>query len=111
MRATPKMRPAVIGRLSPRTRQKWPNVSAANRTAAVGTPIDPDNLIKHSFVSLLERGELPRVRFHDFRHAFATILLGQGTHPKIVQEMLGHANISQTMDTYSHVMPAEERGV
>jgi integrase len=74
-------------------------------TTAVGTPIDPDNLTKRSFVPLLERGELPRVRLHDLRHTFATILLGQGTHPKIVQEMLGHANISQTMDTYSHVLP------
>ena len=43
--------------------------------------------------------------FHDLRHTFATVLLAKGTHPKVVQEMLGHANISQTIDTYSHVLP------
>jgi integrase len=53
----------------------------------------------------LERAGLPRIRFHDLRHTFATVLLSRGTHPKVVQEMLGHANISQTMDTYSHVLP------
>ena len=45
------------------------------------------------------------MRFHDLRHTFATVLLLGGIHPKVVQEMLGHANISQTMDTYSHVLP------
>ena len=67
--------------------------------------MDPDNLTKRSFLPLLKRVELPQIRFHDLRHTFATVLLTKGTHPKIVQEMLGHANISQTMDTYSHVLP------
>lgn len=53
---------------------------------------------------------MPRVRFHDLRHTFATVLLSRGNHPKIVQEMLGHANISQTMDTYSHVLPNMQEG-
>jgi integrase len=48
---------------------------------------------------------LPDVRFHDLRHTCATLLLGKGVHPKIVQEMLGHATITQTMDTYGHVLP------
>ncbi len=39
------------------------------------------------------------------RHTVATLLLGKGTHPKIVQELLGHATISITLDTYSHVLP------
>src|SRR5919199_1924264 len=55
--------------------------------------------------NLLERAGLPHRRLHDLRHTFATILLSRGTHPKVVQEMLGHANISQTLDTYSHVLP------
>lgn len=46
-----------------------------------------------------------RVRLHDLRHAAATMLLGQGTHPKIVSEMLGHSSIAFTLDTYSHVLP------
>jgi integrase len=74
-------------------------------TSTVGTPIDVGNLTYRSFRPLLKRTDLPRIRFHDLRHTCATLLLSKGTHPKIVQEMLGHANISMTMDTYSHVLP------
>lgn len=45
------------------------------------------------------------MRFHDLRHSAATLLLAQGVHPKIVQELLGHSNISLTLGTYSHVLP------
>lgn len=75
-------------------------------TTEVGTPLDADNLIKRSFKPLLERAGLPQIRFHDLRHTCATLFLARGTNPKIVQEILGHANISQTMDTYSHVLPS-----
>ncbi|HVD45141.1 MAG TPA: tyrosine-type recombinase/integrase, partial [Rubrobacter sp.] len=44
-------------------------------------------------------------RFHDLRHTCATLLLGKGVHPKFVQELLGHANIAITLDTYSQVIP------
>lgn len=44
--------------------------------------------------------------FHDLRHTWATFLLTHGVHPKVVSEMLGHANISITLDTYSHVIPS-----
>ena len=64
------------------------------------------NLISRSFKPLLKRAGLPRtVRLHDLRHTCATLLLVKGVHPKIVQELLGHANISITLDTYSHVLP------
>ena len=75
-----------------------------------GTPMDADNLVQRSFEPLLNRAGLPKVRFHDLRHTFATVLLSSGIHPKMVQEMLGHANISQTMDTYSHVLPDMQDG-
>jgi integrase len=74
-------------------------------TSTVGTPVDVGNLTYRSFRPLLERADLPRIRVHDLRHMCATLLLSRRTHPKIVQEMLGHANISMTMDTYSHVLP------
>ena len=68
--------------------------------------MSPRNLTARSFKSLLEHAGLSRtVRFHDLRHTCATFLLGKGVHPKIVQEMLGHATISQTLDTYSHLLP------
>lgn len=45
------------------------------------------------------------LRFHDLRHTAATLMLQAGVHPKIVSERLGHATISLTLDTYSHVLP------
>jgi integrase len=71
-----------------------------------GTPMNAKNLTARSFKPLLERAGLPRtVRVHDLRHTCATLLLGKGVHPKIVQELLGHATIAITLDTYSHVLP------
>jgi len=50
-------------------------------------------------------------RFHDLRHTCATILLSRGVHAKLVQELLGHATISITLDTYSHVLPGMDDGL
>jgi integrase len=47
---------------------------------------------------------LPRQRFHDLRHACASLLLAQGVSPRVVMETLGHSQISLTMNTYSHVI-------
>ena len=71
----------------------------------VGKPQDVMNLLHYHFYPLLKRAGLPRIRFHDLRHTAATLLLGRGINPKIVSEMLGHASISITLDTYSHVLP------
>ncbi len=54
---------------------------------------------------ILRRAGLPKIRFHDLRHTCATLLLAKGVNPKIVSEMLGHASIAITLDTYSHVLP------
>jgi integrase len=71
-----------------------------------GTLINPSNLRRRHFASLLKRAGLPAdTRFHDLRHTCATLLLGRSVHPKFVQELLGHANIAITLDTYSHVIP------
>jgi integrase len=69
----------------------------------VGRPLDPHNLRQRSFFPLLERAGLPRIRFHDLRHSCATLLLGEGVHPKIVSDLLGHSQIGITLDLYSHV--------
>jgi integrase len=71
-----------------------------------GTFIDRHNVATRSFKPLLKRAGLQEIRFHDLRHTCATIFLSRGTHPKIVQELLGHANIAITLDTYSHVLPS-----
>jgi integrase len=54
---------------------------------------------------LLQRTGLPEIRFHDLRHTCATLLLSKNVNPKVVSEMLGHATITITLDTYSHVLP------
>lgn len=73
--------------------------------SSVGTPLRRGNLTRR-FKKLLSTASLPtEVRFHDLRHTCATLLLSQGFNAKFVQELLGHATISITLDTYSHVLP------
>ena len=76
----------------------------------IGTPIDRNDLFK-KFKEFLEQAGLPNIRFHELRHTAATLMLKQGIHPKIVQERLGHSNISMTMDTYSHVLPSMQEEI
>ncbi|MGB9661822.1 MAG: tyrosine-type recombinase/integrase, partial [Moorellaceae bacterium] len=78
-------------------------------TTTVGTPLHRANVRTRSFVRILEKAGLPQVRLHDLRHSCATLLLTRGVHPKLVQEQLGHSQISITMDLYSHVLPALHR--
>lgn len=72
---------------------------------SVGTHLNPTKDVLDVLKSLLEEAGLPHIRFHDLRHSCATMLLGKKVHPKIVQEILGHSQISMTMDIYSHVLP------
>jgi integrase len=69
-----------------------------------GDPVDP-SWQRAVFYTALKHAGLPPIRFHDRRHTAATLLLSQGVHPKIVSEMLGHATITLTLDTYSHLLP------
>jgi integrase len=70
-----------------------------------GEPLDRRYITTHHFKPLLKRAELPHIRFHDLRHTCATLLLTKNVNPKVVSEMLGHASIAITLDTYSHVLP------
>jgi integrase len=54
---------------------------------------------------------LPDIRFQYLRHTCATLLLSRGVHAKLVQELLGHATIAVTLDTYSHVLPGMGDGL
>jgi len=53
---------------------------------------------------------LPRIRLYDLRHSHATLLLAENEHPKVVSERLGHASVTLTLDTYSHVLPTMQQG-
>jgi len=86
---------------------RWQDTGLVFTTLA-GGPLEGSS-ITHRFQKLLQRAGLPRLRFHDLRHACASLLLAQGVHPRVVMETLGHSQISLTMNTYSHVIPALQR--
>lgn len=70
-----------------------------------GNPLDKHNIVNRHFKPLLQKAGLPIIRLYDLRHTCATLLLTAGENPKVVSERLGHASITLTMDTYSHVLP------
>jgi integrase len=72
-----------------------------------GLPYHPD-FVSQMFEKAVRTSEQPRIRLHDLRHTHATLALQAGIHPKVVSERLGHANISITLDVYSHAIPAME---
>jgi integrase len=77
-------------------------------TTPIGTPVDPRNDYRE-FKKLLGKAGLPSVRLHDLRHTAASLLVAQGVPPRVVMEILGHSQISLTMNTYSHVAPEVSR--
>jgi integrase len=75
-----------------------------------GTPIMMRNLLRRHFKPILKRANISQnVRLYELRHSCATLLLAANEHPKIVSERLGHANITLTLDTYSHVLPSMQQ--
>ncbi len=74
-------------------------------TTSHGTPYDAAN-IRRAFSAALREAGLPPQRWHDLRHATATLLLEAGEELGVVSKMLGHANLSTTADTYAHWTPA-----
>ena len=73
-----------------------------------GGPISPDSVL-HMLHRVLKRTGLPKVRFHDLRHTFATLALQNGVDIKTVSGMLGHYSAGFTLDTYAHVTTAAQR--
>ena len=68
------------------------------------------NLVNRHFKPILKTARLPEsIRLYDLRHSCATLLLSQGEHPKVVSERLGHASVTLTLDTYSHVLPTMQQ--
>jgi integrase len=78
-------------------------------TKVDGSPLHPERFSRE-FDRRVLRWSLPRVRLHDLRHTWATLALEAGVPAKVVSERLGHANISITLDVYSHVNEAMGAG-
>ncbi|QHA92255.1 tyrosine-type recombinase/integrase [Bacillus sp. N1-1] len=75
-----------------------------------GKPVIARNFRKE-FYKVVEKVNLPRIRFHDLRHTHATILIQQNVNVKLISERLGHADIQTTLNTYSHVLPNMQKTV
>ena len=73
--------------------------------SALGRMYEPSNFVRYQFKPIIKRTGLPNVRLHDLRHTAATLLLAKGINPKVVSEMLGHSNVSNTLNVYGHVLP------
>ena len=76
----------------------------------MGTPIDARAVIRR-FHLILKTAGLPRLQYHDLRHSAATLLLAQGVSPRYISDMLGHSQVSFTMQTYAHVLPHVQREI
>ena len=74
-------------------------------TTSIGTPLDGPTVTRR-FKALLATARLRPQRFHDLRHATASLLLAQGVPARVVMETLGHSDVRLTLNTYSHVVPA-----
>ena len=73
-----------------------------------GGPISPDS-VNNMLKRVLTRAGIPKVRFHDLRHTFATIALQNGVDIKTVSSMLGHFSAGFTLDTYAHVTTSAQK--
>lgn len=94
-------------RLKAGPRYKSLDLVFATRT---GKPLMPHNINRQHFKPLLEEAKLPAsIRLYDLRHSCATLLLAANEHPKVVSERLGHASVTLTLDTYSHVLPSMQQ--
>lgn len=74
-----------------------------------GKPTDGDSFRRRPFRMIIERSGLPKMRIHDIRHTFASLLLQQGESIYYVKEQMGHASIQMTVDTYGHLVPGSNR--
>ena len=75
-----------------------------------GNPIDHHNLVYRYFKPALKTASLPRLRFHDLRHTYASLLIEQGENIKYIQSQLGHSNPTVTWNVYAHLMNSTNQG-
>ena len=78
-------------------------------TTPQGNQLDPNNMRKYVFYRCLDLAELRRVRFHDLRHTYASLLIQQGESLAYVKDQLGHHSIQITVDIYGHLVPGGNR--
>ena len=72
-----------------------------------GKPHSARNLTERRLEKLFEKCEIPKVRWHDLRHTYASVLISQAINPAYVQRQMGHSRKSTTLDIYSHILPTD----
>lgn len=92
--------------------KKWKLVCGQNSMDLVffneaGNPMDSVNMMRRHFFPALKKAELPRIVFHDLRHTYASLLIAQGENIKYIQNQLGHATPTMTLDVYAHLLKPE----
>ena len=96
--------PTVIREL-----KKWRIACTANDLDLIfpneaGRPMNCSNMVQRHFLPALKAADLPRIRFHDLRHSFASLLFEQGENIKYIQSQLGHSSPTVTLNVYAHLM-------
>jgi integrase len=99
-----RRRQAEAGVISP-----YVFVTVGRRERAGEAVLYDPRSVTRAFQDQLERKGLPRMRFHDLRHAYATLSLAAGVPLRVVQEALGHTSIATTAAVYAHVLPQLQR--
>ncbi len=74
-----------------------------------GNPLDMHNVKNRHYYKCLEKAGLRRIRFHDLRHTFASLLIQNGESLAYVKDQLGHSSIKLTVDVYGHLVPGANR--
>jgi Phage integrase family len=74
-----------------------------------GAMLDPDNLCHRVFLPVLVKARIRKIRLHDLRHTFGSLLLQNGASIRYVKEEIGHSSIQVTADTYGHLIPDRQR--
>jgi integrase len=70
-----------------------------------GTILDPDNVYHRVFLPVLAKAGIRKIRLHDLRHTFGSLLLEDGASIVYVKEQMGHSSTQVTVDTYGHLIP------
>jgi integrase len=96
--------PAVMTEL-----KKWKLACPKNELDLIfpneaGKPMNYSNMVNRHFFPALKAAELPRMRFHDLRHTYASLMIEQGENLKYIQSQLGHSSPTVTMNVYAHLM-------
>ena len=69
-----------------------------------GKPINHNSMVNRHFNPALKKAGIERIRFHDFRHTYASLLIEQGENPKYIQTQLGHSSPTVILNVYAHLM-------